>query len=71
MKSMMRLTALALILLASLTALPSAAQVVVLWPKTCPELCAIILCAFPQTCGPFVDANGVERCGCHDRSIKG
>jgi hypothetical protein len=71
MKPMKRLVALVLVLLASLTALPSAAQVVVLWPKTCPELCAIILCAYPQTCGTFVDSTGVQRCGCHDRSIKG
>lgn len=69
MKSMIRLTALVLVLLASFTTLPLAAQTV-LFPKTCPELCAIILCAFPQTCGPFVDANGVQRCGCHDRSIR-
>lgn len=67
MKPMIRLTALVLVLLASLTALPSAAQVVFWPPKTCADFCAIILCAFPQTCGPFVDANGVERCGCHNR----
>lgn len=67
MKPMIRLVALVLVLLASLTTLPSAAQnYELLWPKSCPELCAIILCAFPQTCGPFVDSTGTQRCGCHN-----
>jgi hypothetical protein len=25
----------------------------------------VALCAYPQTCGPFVDSAGVLRCGCH------
>lgn len=38
MKTMMRLVALALVVLASLTTLPSAAQTVTpLWPKNCAE----------------------------------
>lgn len=66
MKTMIRLVALGLVVLASFSALPSAAQTVQpLWPKTCPQWCAIILCAFPQTCGEFVDATGTKRCGCH------
>lgn len=66
MKAMIRLVALGLVVLASLSTLPSAAQTVQpLWPKTCPELCAIILCAFPSTCGEFVDSTGTKRCGCH------
>ena len=66
MKSMMRLVALVLVLVASLTTLPSAAQVVVLWPKTCEEFCATALCLFPQTCGTYVDSTGTKRCGCHN-----
>ena len=68
MKPMIRLLALVLVVLASLSALPSAAQIQPLLPKTCPELCAMILCAFPQTCGPYVDSTGTQRCGCHDRT---
>ena len=66
MKPMIRLVALVLVVLASFTALPSAAQIQPLLPKSCAQLCAIILCAFPQTCGPFVDSTGTQRCGCHD-----
>ena len=67
MKSMMRLTALVLVLLASLTAMPSTAQTVqVRWPpKSCADFCAVVRCAYPQTCGPYVDSAGVQRCGCH------
>ena len=66
MKSMFRLVALVLVAAASLSSLPSSAQTVQpLWPKSCPELCAIILCAFPSTCGPYVDSTGTKRCGCH------
>ena len=71
MKPVIRLLALGLVVLASLTTLPSTAQTVEpLLPKSCAQLCAIILCAFPQTCGPFVDSTGTQRCGCHDRLIK-
>lgn len=64
MKPMIRLVVLVLVVAASLTSLPSSAQTPI-WPKTCPELCAIIFCAFPSTCGPFVDSTGTLRCGCH------
>lgn len=67
MKHMLRLLALVLVVLASFTALPSAAQTPQpLFPKSCAELCARILCAYPQTCGPFVDSTGTPRCGCHN-----
>ena len=66
MKFTLRLVALVLVLLASLTTLPLAAQTFQpLWPKSCAEFCAIALCAYPQTCGPFVDSTGTPRCGCH------
>ena len=68
MKPMLRLLALVLVVLASLSALPSAADTQPLLPKSCAELCARILCAFPQTCGPFVDSTGTQRCGCHNRT---
>jgi len=68
MKSMVRLVALALVVLPSLTTLPSVAQTYQpLWPKSCAQFCAIALCAYPQTCGPFVDSTGTQRCGCHDQ----
>ena len=71
MKPMIRLAALVLVVLASLGTLPSTAQTPVpVFPKTCQQLCAIILCVFPQTCGPFVDSTGTPRCGCHDQSVK-
>lgn len=68
MKPIIRLVALVLVTLASLTTVPLAAQTYqVLWPKSCTDFCAIVLCAYPQTCGPFVDSTGTQRCGCHDR----
>ncbi|HVR97794.1 MAG TPA: hypothetical protein VMW27_14345 [Thermoanaerobaculia bacterium] len=70
MRPMIRLIALVLVILASATTLPSAAQTVQpLLPKTCAQLCAIVLCLFPQTCGPYVDSTGTPRCGCHDRTV--
>ena len=65
MKSTIRLIALVLVVLASLATLPSTAQIVPIGPKTCAQFCAIALCAYPQTCGPFVDSTGTPRCGCH------
>jgi hypothetical protein len=66
MKSTIRLVALALVVLASLAILPSTAQTVQpIGPKTCAQFCMVALCAYPQTCGPFVDSAGVLRCGCH------
>ena len=67
MRSMLRLVALVLVLLASLTTLPLAAQIYQPpGPSSCAEFCMIALCAYPQTCGPFVDSTGTPNCGCHD-----
>jgi hypothetical protein len=66
MKTMIRLVALVLVVLASLATLPLAAQTYQpLGPKSCAQFCMIALCAYPQTCGPFVDSTGTPRCGCH------
>ena len=70
MKTMIRLAALVLVVLASLATLPLAAQPTPIGPNSCAQFCMIALCAYPQTCGPFVDSQGVLRCGCHDREIK-
>jgi len=67
MKSMLRLVALVLVLLASLITLPLAAQTYPpIGPGSCAQFCMIALCASPQTCGPFVDSTGTPSCGCHD-----
>jgi hypothetical protein len=69
MKTMIRLAALALVVLASLATLPLAAQQTYqpIGPDSCAQFCMIALCAYPQTCGPFVDSTGTPRCGCHDQ----
>lgn len=73
MKTMIRLAALVLVVLASLATLPLAAQQTyqpIGGPDSCAQFCMIALCAYPQTCGPFVDSQGVLSCGCHDDGIK-
>jgi hypothetical protein len=56
MKPMARLVALLLLVLASFTALPSAAKL-----DPCASFCAIVFCDGSQTCG--LTATG---CACHD-----
>jgi hypothetical protein len=34
-------------------------------PKQCDDLCSRVRCAYPTTCGLYVDANGQTACGCH------
>lgn len=74
MKTKLRL-ALKLAALAGLAALPSLAdlhgttspnQPVQFLPgKSCLQFCMVAYC--PQgACGPYVDAQGVQQCGCHD-----
>lgn len=66
MKTMIRLVALVLVVVASLATLPLAAQISLPpGPKSCAQFCMVALCAYPQTCGPFVDSTGTLRCGCH------
>jgi hypothetical protein len=31
----------------------------------CQDLCARVRCAYPTTCGPYIDASGQPACGCH------
>ena len=33
--------------------------------KQCQDLCSRVRCAYPTTCGPYTDANGLTVCGCH------
>jgi hypothetical protein len=33
-------------------------------PKQCDDICALVRCAYPTTCGLYVD-NGQTVCGCH------
>jgi hypothetical protein len=33
--------------------------------KECLDLCARVLCAEPQVCGPYTGADGKPACGCH------
>ena len=58
MKSMVRLVALALVVLASFTTLASAAKQE---PDPCASFCSIVFCEGSQICGPT--ATG---CRCHD-----
>lgn len=76
MKAMVRL-ALSVCLLAGAVSLPTTAQEsggILLQPGTanklrCAQFCAVVLCASPQTCGLYTDANGTLQCGCHGSGI--
>lgn len=74
MKALIRLT-LAVVLLAGAVSLPSMAQQSVPvdfgQPNKlrCVQFCAVVLCASPQTCGLYTDANGQVQCGCHGSGI--
>ena len=34
-------------------------------PKTCAQFCATVRCAYPATCGPYINSAGNPACGCH------
>lgn len=35
----------------------------------CAQFCMVALCAQPQTCGVFINAEGQRDCGCHDSGV--
>ena len=75
MKACLRL-ALALFVLAGLVTIPGSADgnpfaaTNQLIDLECARFCMVALCASPQTCGVFIDANGQRACGCHDPIIR-
>lgn len=66
MKACLRL-ALAVFVLAGLATVPTMERQIDL---QCGQFCAVALCASPQVCGVFIDANGQRACGCHDPVIR-
>lgn len=61
MKLRLFLVCSALALVAGVTDLARAAVP----PKTCSQFCATVRCAYPTTCGPYINASGQPACGCH------
>lgn len=65
MKAWLRL-ALAVFVLAGLVTIPGSADGNSDPDLECAQFCMVALCASPEVCGVFIDANGQRACGCHN-----